>query len=73
MINNQFIAKSLGLGYFSEQAFESMHHDAKVITNKYLHNLPILFTLFKGSVGESQGIQWPAKFPNKVEGLHCFL
>ena len=26
-----FYSLSSGLGYFSEQAFESMHHDAKVL------------------------------------------
>ena len=31
---NSSLCFILGLGYFSEQAFESMHHDAKVLWEK---------------------------------------
>ena len=34
-----FLFVLLGLGFYSEQAFESMHHDAKVVYNLYFSNI----------------------------------
>ena len=38
----------LGLGYFSEQAFESVHHDMKVITIDFAQLNIVLGTMGKG-------------------------